>query len=193
LIIPVFFYYFLIDIDQMKSRAFHLIPKPFQSFAEVRLRKFDNVLSGFLRGQLTVACTLSVLYAIGLSLVGIKYGVLIGIFAGWLNIVPYLGVGLGLISSILMSFFSGSLLWSLCGVGIVFGVVNTFEGFYLTPKIVGDKVGLTPITTIIIILIGGELFGVAGMLVAVPLGGIGRVLVRDLKAAYLKSNLYRRD
>lgn len=192
LIIPIFFYFLLLDIDKIKESAFRLVPKQYQSFVKVRLQKVDTILSGFIRGQLTVACVLSILYSIGLSIVGIKYGLLIGITAGILNIVPYLGVGLGIICSIVMAFVEGNLWIQIIGVLLVFGVVQTLEGFFITPNIVGNKVGLNPFTTIIAIVIGGELFGISGMLVAIPLGGICRVIFRDAKAAYLKSNFYKR-
>ncbi|EKD27833.1 MAG: hypothetical protein ACD_79C00548G0001, partial [uncultured bacterium] len=104
LIIPVFFYFFLLDIDRLKSGIFKMIPKPYQQFIKVRLMKFDEVLSGFIRGQLTVVMILSLLYSIGLLIVGIPYGFLIGIIAGILNIVPYLGVSLGILASLLMAF-----------------------------------------------------------------------------------------
>jgi len=192
-IIPVFFYFFLVDIDRFKQSTFALIPKPYQSFVKVRLGKIDQILSGFIRGQLMVALILSALYSIGLLIVGIRYGLLIGMASGLLNVVPYLGVTLGIIAGLVMAIVSGSGIWPVVGVLLVFVVVQTLEGFVITPKIVGNKVGLSPFLTILVILVGGELFGIAGMLVGIPLGGVGRVLFRDFKAAYLKSDLYKRS
>lgn len=192
MIIPVFFYYFLIDFDRMKDAAFRLIPKPYQSFVNVRLQKTDSILSGFIRGQLMVASILSLLYSLGLMIVGIKYGILIGMVAGILNFVPYLGLALGLGTSLLMAVIGGGGAVPIVGVLLVFGVVQTLEGFVITPKVVGDQVGLSPLASIIALLIGGELFGIAGMLLSIPCGGVFRLLLRDCKAAYLKTSLYRK-
>jgi predicted PurR-regulated permease PerM len=191
LIVPVFFYFFLVDIDRIKTSAFQLIPRPCRSFVRVRLLKVDRILSGFIRGQLTVAFILCILYSIGLSLVGIRYGFLIGFVSGCLNIVPYLGVAIGLSASLFMSFFGGNVWLQILGVLLVFWLIQTLEGFVITPKIVGDKVGLNPFTAIIALLIGGELFGIAGMLLAIPTAGVLRVILRDCKAAYLKSRFYK--
>jgi len=192
-IIPVFFYFFLIDIDRIKISLFKMIPAPYQDVMAIRFAKIDNVLSGFIRGQLMVALILAFFYSILLSLVGIKYGFLIGFIAGLLNIIPYVGVFLGITTSILMAFFSEKIIITIVLVLLIFVVVQMIEGFIITPKVVGEKVGLSSLATIIAILIGGELLGVVGMFIAIPVGGVLRVIYRDLKSAYLRSEFYQKE
>lgn len=193
LIIPIFFYFFILDIDKMKSNLFKLIPKDYQNYVGIRVKKVDNILSGFIRGQLLVSFIMCFLYSFGFFVIDLQYGLLIGVMSGILNIVPYLGVTFGLIASILMSFFAKNILMKIILILVVFSIVQFIEGFIITPKIVGKKVGLSPLITILSVLIGGELFGISGMLVAIPLFGILKVILRDCKAAYLKSNLYKRE
>jgi len=190
-IIPVFFYFFLIDIDKIKTSLFKIIPTPYQDAIKIRFIKIDNVLSGFIRGQLMVAFILAFFYSISLSLIGIKYGFLIGVMAGILNVIPYFGVFIGITAAILMAFFTEKVILTIILVILIFIIIQMIEGFIITPKVVGEKVGLSSLATIIAILIGGELLGVAGMFIAIPVGGIFKVIYRDLKAAYLKDKFYR--
>ena len=190
LMIPIFFYFFLMDIDRIKQGFFKMIPRPWQSWVQIRLKKMDSILSGFIRGQLLVASLLSLFYSTGLVLLGVRYGLLIGVGAGLLNIIPYVGVTSGLLLSLAMGFFSQSPVFQISGILILFLGIQLLEGFYLTPRIVGNKVGLTPFFAIISLLVGGELFGLSGMVAAIPAAGVLRVILRDVKAAYLRSRLY---
>lgn len=190
LIIPLFFYYLLLDIDTLRDRTFCLIPKTWKPFFRIRILKVDNILSGFLRGQLLVAGTLSLLYSSGLVLLGVEYGLLIGCLSGILNFVPYLGVALGLCLSLAVSLFNPGPVFHIIGVLLLFGIVQLLEGFVLTPRIIGNKVGLTPFYAILSLFVGGELFGIPGMLAAIPFAGVLRVILRDFKAAYYKSRFF---
>ncbi len=190
IMVPIFFYFFLIQIDSMKCKTFQWIPKPYQRFVRIRLQKVDRILSGFIRGQVTLALSLSVLYSLGLILLGVRYGLLIGVIAGILNMVPYLGVTLGIVASLAMVLIQGKGILFYFFVLLLFGLIQLLDGLLLTPHIVGKKLGLHTFTILILILIGGELFGIAGMLFAIPLGGVGRVVFRDLKASYLRSSFY---
>ena len=190
LIIPLFFYYLLLDFDILKYKTFCLIPKTFQTFVRIRLSKMDNILGGFLRGQLLVAGILAVLYSTGLVLLGVEYGLLIGCLSGVLNFVPYLGVTLGLCLSLAVSLFNPGPVFHVIGVFLLFGTVQLLEGFVLTPRIIGNKVGLTPFIAILSLFVGGELFGIPGMLAAIPFAGVLRVILRDFKAAYYKSRFF---
>ena len=132
----------------------------------------DQVLGGFIRGQIIVASALAVLYAVGLGLTGIRFGVLIGVLAGILFIIPYVGTILGIAACgiILIVDFSG---WGqVLGVVAAFVIAQSIESYILTPRITGDRVGLNQLETLISILIGGEIAGMTGLLVAIPAGGI---------------------
>ncbi len=190
LIIPLFFYYLLLDFDTLKHKTFCLVPKSWKGFIRIRLLKMNSILSGFLRGQLLVAGILSVLYSTGLVLLGVQYGLLIGCLSGILNFVPYLGVTLGLSLSLTVSLFNSDPVFHVIGVLFLFGTVQLLEGFVLTPRIIGNKVGLTPFFAILSLFIGGEMFGIPGMLAAIPSAGVLRVILRDFKAAYYKSRFF---
>ncbi len=193
-LVPVFFYFFLRDLDRLQKVLFHWIPKPYQPFVRVRLNKVDVILSGFIRGQLSVCLILGGVYSVGLLSSGINYGVLIGLAAGILNVVPYLGVTVGLISSLIMAVLQGgNVMGSVLLVFLVFALAQALDAFFITPRMVGAKVGLSGFWTLLLILIGGELFGIAGMIMAIPTGGVGRVVFRDFQAAYLKSRFYKKE
>lgn len=132
----------------------------------------DEVLSGFIRGQIIVAVCLAILYALGLGLSGIRFGVLIGVVAGLLFIVPYVGSVLGIIAAtmVLLVDFSG---WGqVAAVAATFAIAQLIEGYLLTPRIVGNRVGLNQLETLIAILVGGEIAGLTGLIMAIPAWGI---------------------
>lgn len=191
MIIPIFFYYLLLYIDDIKNYLYKFIPSNHRLFFISRLKKTEMILNGFFRGQLAVCFALGCLYAIGLSIAGIKYSLLIGFLTGLFNIVPYLGVGLGFCSSFLIAFTMPDPMIKLIMVVIVFGFVQAFEGFYLTPRLVGNKVGLGSFTTLLAILIGSEIGGLSGMIISVPVAGFIRVYSRDLSAIYFKSQFFK--
>ena len=132
----------------------------------------DGVLSGVIRGQIIVSLSLAVLYSLGLTLTGIRFGFLIGVVAGLLFIIPYVGTMIGIAASavVLIVEFSG---WGqVFGVAATFAVAQAIEGYLLTPRIVGNRVGLNQLETLAAILIGGEAGGFTGMVLAIPAGGI---------------------
>jgi len=190
LVIPVFFFYFLRDLKNINKSMHELVPKKYSDVFEHYISLYDNVLNGFIRGQIFVALTLALLYSIGLSIVNITFGMVIGILAGLFNIVPYLGVMFGLIaSSVLMVIdFQGWL--QVFGVFMVFGTVQTIDGLFVTPRLVGNKVGLSPIQTILALMIGGNFAGITGMLLAIPIFGIGKVTLKELSVQYKNSDYY---
>ncbi|MEM6927881.1 MAG: AI-2E family transporter [Myxococcota bacterium] len=196
-LIPVLAFYFLRDFDRMKEVAVGYLPLPQRDWLLERLRRMDEVVGLWIRGQLEVALVLAVMYSIGLGITfglgeaGVSSGVAIGIFAGLLNIVPYLGflVGFSLATLLALLDWSG---WSgLMGVFLTFGVVQGIEGYIVTPRIVGDKVGLSPVAVIIALLFGAELLGLLGVLLAIPVVGSLRVLLPDLVAWYQRTEFYR--
>jgi len=171
-VIPVFFFFILKDLDGIENGFYSFVPPSGREKVKNYLEMVDQVLGGFIRGQVLVASALAVLYAVGLGLTGIRFGVLIGVLAGIMFIIPYVGTILGIAACgiILIVDFSG---WGqVLGVVAAFVIAQSIESYILTPRITGDRVGLNQLETLISILIGGEIGGMTGLLVAIPAGGI---------------------
>ena len=171
-IIPVFVFFFLKDLSSLKESFYAMLPESRRQSIGEYMTMVDDVLSGFIRGQIIVALSLAVLYSAGLSLAGIRFGFLIGVVAGLLFIIPYVGTIIGIVASaiVLIVDFSG---WGqVFGVAATFAVAQAIEGYILTPRIVGNRVGLNQLETLAAILIGGEAGGFAGMVLAIPAGAI---------------------
>ncbi len=190
LVIPVFFFYFLRDFKKINQSIIDIVPKRHIAKFKHYVELYDNVLNGFIRGQIFVAMTLSLLYSIGLSIVGIPFGMLIGIFSGLFNIVPYLGVMFGLTFSISLMIIDFNGWIQFFGVLSVFGIVQAIDGLFVTPKLVGNKVGLTPIQTIFGLMIGGRFAGISGMFLAIPIFGIIKATLKELSIEYKLSGYY---
>jgi predicted PurR-regulated permease PerM len=192
LLIPVLVFYFLRDWDEMVERIDELLPRSIESTVARLARESDEVLGAFLRGQLTVMVALGLVYSIGLWMVGIKLAPLIGMTAGLISFVPYLGgivgVGAALLAALVQ--FGGE--WPyLLGVLAVFAVGQTLEGFVLTPWLVGDRIGMHPVAVIFAIMAGGQLFGFLGVLLALPVAAVVMVVLRYVHQRYLDSELYQ--
>lgn len=195
--IPIFTFYFLRDFDIMRLAAAEYIPRHNRDWIIDRLVKSDEVVGAWFRGQVEVAGILAVLYAIGLALtfglsgIGVMSGVSIGVLAGLLNIVPYVGFFIGFSLSILLALLDWHGWGPVLGVAATFSIVQGLEGYVITPRIVGEKVGLTPVVVIIALLLGAELLGVLGVLLALPAAGILRVLWPDIVEVYTSSEFFR--
>lgn len=190
-LIPVVTFYLLRDWDRVIFESQVLIPRKAESLVLRLLRECNEVLGAFFRGQLLVMLVLGLVYAAGLSIVGIEVALLVGIIAGLLSIVPYLGFIVGLLVSCLAALFQYHDLTHVVYVLIVFIIGHVIEGFILTPWLVGDKIGLHPVAVIFAILAGGQLFGFVGVLAALPVAAVIMVLIRYLKQQYLQSQLYQ--
>ena len=190
IIVPVVFFYFLRDISEIRRSALNLVPPRLRRSAEARLDEADRVFSGYLRGQMTVALILAVVYSLGLSIVGIRFSVLIGTLAGLLNVVPFLGVALGLGASLVMALVDFAGWGPVLGVLAVFGAAQALEGLVITPRIVGDKVGLSPVQTIVALILGGELGGLPGMVLAIPIAGCLKAWANDAVQLWRRSPTY---
>ncbi len=189
-IIPVYLFYFLKDLHGMESGIIELVPQRFREAFKAKASEINELLSAFIRGQLILVTILSILYSIGLYFIGIDLAVAIGTLAGVAFIIPYLGTILGIVLSVVMAVlkFHDLLHPALC-LGW-FGLVQLTEGAVITPKIVGDKVGLHPVVTILSLLVGGQLLGIVGMLIAVPVAAILKVLFRSLVTRYRQSTYF---
>ncbi len=166
---PIFVFFFLRDFDGIKSFAFELLPFRARQMVLDHYVEIDSKIAAFIRGQVLVAGVLAVLYSLGLLIfTDIDLALLIGVMAGLLFVVPYLGTILGVALGTLMALLKFGLSLQIIWVWLVFAVVQAFEGSVLTPKIVGDSVGLHPVAVMVSLLVGASLFGILGMLLAVP-------------------------
>ena len=191
LIIPVFLFYFLRDWDLITERMGGLVPPAYRDYIFDKARKIDGIVGVFIRGQLTVALILGILYSAGLLIVGIDLAVVIGMGAGIAFIVPYLGTILGIVAATVMALLEFGFAWQLLGAWGVFAVVQFFEGYFLTPRIMGNKVGLSPVAVIFALLVGVSLFGLVGMLVAVPVAAVLNVFIGEALEKYKASDLMK--
>ncbi len=189
-LIPVLTFYFMRDWPSLLARVRELLPRPLEPTVVRLAEQSDQVLGAFLRGQLSVMLALGAIYSLGLWLAGIKLSLLIGMGAGLVSFVPYLGaivgIGAGLIAALVQH---GDLLHVVL-VLLVFGFGQTLESFLLTPWLVGDRIGLHPVAVIFAIMAGGQLFGFLGVLLALPVAAVAMVGLRDLHRRYLESHLY---
>ena len=174
--IPVVAAYLILDAEGIKRRILMLIPITARPKALAITSDFEKVLGGFIRGQLIVASVIGVAISIMLILFHVKYGLLIGIAAGVLDLIPYVGAVAGFIPAVTIAAFSGGFTHAL-EVAIAFMVIFQLEGQFVSPMVVSESVGLSPFIVIVAILIGADLGGVAGMFIAVPVAGMLRVLV----------------
>ena len=191
ILIPVVTFYLLRDWDPLVRAIHDLLPRSVEAGVSRTFREVDEVLGAFFRGQLMVMLALGLIYSVGLTLVGVEPGILIGMGAGLLSIVPYLGSIVGVLVAAVAAIFQFQDVFHLVMTLLVFAVGQTAEGMYLTPKLVGDRIGLHPVTVIFAVLAGGQLFGFLGILLALPVAAAINVLVRNLLHQYRKSGLYR--
>ena len=190
LIVPVFALYLLIDFDHIVERAGQLVPRRwYPQVAEVALQ-VHRTLGGYVRGQLTANVVLGALYASGLRFVDIRLAVPIGVATGMLAFVPYIGFGCGLLSATGMAALDWQGPGRLLGVLTVMLGVQLLDGLVVTPRIVGRSVGLAPLEVLLTMMAAGTLFGFLGVLLAVPLGAVVKILVHRVVKAYLASDFY---
>lgn len=190
LLIPVVTFYLLRDWDNLVARINELIPRRSQPIVARLATESDMVLGAFLRGQLSVMACLAMIYAVGLSIVGLDLGILIGMLAGLISFVPYLGFIVGIVLAGLAAIMQYQEFIYVFYIAIVFGVGQAFEGMVLTPLLVGDRIGLHPVAVIFAVLAGGQLFGFVGVLLALPVAAVIAVLLRYLHERYMNSTLY---
>ncbi len=193
LLVPVVTFYFLRDWEAMLGRIHELLPRPLEPTVTRLAQQSDQVLGGFLRGQLSVMLALGTIYAIGLTLAGVNLGPLIGFIAGMISFVPYLGAIVGVGAAIIATLVEHGDIPHLLAVLAVFGVGQLIESFLLTPWLVGDRIGMHPVAVIFAIMAGGQLFGFLGVLLALPVAAVAMVLLRYAHERYVASRLYRAD
>ncbi len=184
-LIPILTFYLLRDWDFILKRIGALVPSSNRDTVFKLARDTDAVLGAFLRGQIMVMLALSIIYSVGLTVIGLKYAIAIGVVAGLVSFVPYLGFVFGIGLASLTVAMEPNPLWMLAGVVVTFTVAQLIEGSFLTPKLVGDRIGLHPVFVIFSIAAGGQLFGFFGILLALPAAAVLSVLVRFAYTKYL--------
>jgi predicted PurR-regulated permease PerM len=190
-LIPVALFYLLLDWKRFVARVLELVPpraRPaFDSFTD----EADQVLGQYLRGQLLVMLTMGVFYSAGLALFGLDLALPIGLFTGLAMFVPYVGFGIGLVMALVAGLLQFAGVKALIMVAAVYGSGQVIEGFYLTPRLVGERIGLHPLVVIFALLAFGQLFGFVGVLVALPASAVLLVAIRRVRAGYIRSGLYQ--
>ncbi len=190
LVVPVIGFFFLADYPNIVGRFQRLIPLRARSLVSRRFTEVDDVLSALVRGQLTVGAILSGIYALGLSFAAIDMAILIALIAGFGNMVPYLGTGIAVVLAVIGVVLSWQGPWQLAVIAGTFIFAQVLEGLVITPRVVGQKVGLPPVVVIIAVLAFAELFGCAGVLLAVPLTAVLKVVFKVVMVRYRRSRLY---
>jgi predicted PurR-regulated permease PerM len=191
LIIPVFTFYLLYDMNLFIAGLRELVPRRHRSYVYSRVGEVDRLLSAFARGQVIVCLILGTFYSIGLTACGVPMGLLVGFLIGFFNLVPFMSFLLGLPLALGLSWVDDQSTTRLIAVATVLTVGLITEGNVITPKIVGESLGLHALVIMLAVLAGGTLFGFIGMLLAVPTTAALSVFWKDLRDAYLRSEYYR--
>jgi len=189
-LVPVLAFYMLASFPSIERGIAALVPRPYLGVVTEKVRTADRLLSGFVRGQLLVAFIDGVLYALGFAIIGVPAAIVVGLVAGLLAIIPYVGGAVAIGAASLMCILEFGFGYRLLAVIGWYAVVQALEGFVLTPRIVGESLGLHPVTVIVALLIGGDLLGFLGLLIAVPVAALVQVLLQDVLAGYRASSLY---
>ena len=189
-LIPFLTFFFMRDWDLLVRRAGGLVPRDRIQTVTLLAKESDAVLGSFLRGQFMVMLAMGVFYAVGLWGVGLEVGILIGVLAGLLTFIPYIGPTTVLVGGSIAALVQFGDWQHLVGVLAVWGVGQLLESYVLTPKLVGDRVGLGPVTVIFAVMAGGTLFGFLGMLLALPVASVANVLIRHAHGRYVASRFY---
>jgi predicted PurR-regulated permease PerM len=192
-LIPVVWFYLLRDWDRLVAWIDRMLPRSIEPTIAHLARESDAVLGAFVRGQLLVMLALAIYYGVALTLIGISVGPLIGMVAGLLSFVPYLGFITGFAAAIIASLVQHGDWTHLLMVVGVFVIGQLLEGYVLVPRLVGEKIGLHPVAVIFAVLAGGYLFGFLGVLLALPAASVILVLLRYLAQRYKQSDLYTEE
>jgi len=189
-LIPVFAFYFMRDFEGIKNGLGELVPFSHREIIMRVIGEIDEVLSHFVHGQALVCIALGLLYATGFTIAGVPMGFAIGLMAGLAAFIPYFGAIMGVLMSLIMVLLDWQGVGPLLGIFITLGVVQTLDSFLVTPKILGNRVGLSPVSVIIALLVGGKILGFVGVLIAVPTAAVAKIFYRYARRAYLSSNFY---
>ena len=190
-LIPIVLFYLLVDWHPLMRRLKNFIPRHWLQQTLDAVNEVDSMLAQYLRGQIMVMVVLAIFYSAALSIAGFDLALPVGILTGFLVFIPYLGYGLGLALALIGAILQFNDMSGLVSVAIIYGIGQALESFYLTPKLVGERIGLHPLTVIFALMAFGQLFGFIGILIALPASAILSVAVKHLRQSYLNSAFYR--
>jgi predicted PurR-regulated permease PerM len=190
ILIPVVTFYLVRDWHILMANIQDLLPRRIEPIVVKLMQEADEVLGAFLLGQFIVMLALGSIYSVGLLIIGLDLALLIGMLAGLVSFVPYLGFIIGILVAGIAAIFQFQEVFYLVPVVIVFAIAQLIEGMVLTPLLVGDRIGLHPVAVIFAVMAGGHLFGFIGVLLALPVAAVIMVLLRHTHDEYLKSALY---
>lgn len=187
---PFVLFFMLKDDRQIKPLVLKYVPDRLKASIGVTLTEINGALSSYIRGQLTVAFWVAVMFAVGYLIAQVPYALLLGITAGFLNLIPYVGSALGLIPAIILALINGhGMIWSVI---IVFAIEQTIETRVVSPLVVGNKMNMHPVTTIFVLLVSGGMFGLAGVIFGIPIFAILKIICsRIFKWFQRNSNWYQ--
>ncbi len=190
-LIPIFFVYLVTDYENLIRRLESLVPLSWRPYVYSYGEKANRILSGYIRGQMLVCLILGVLYSLGLLIVGLKFALVIGFLTGFFSIIPYVGYTFGFAAALITTFANFESWGQVVGVIIAYSLVQMLESFVITPRIVGNKVGLSSFEAIISLIVLGNLLGFIGLFLAIPVGALVKTALIDLLAEYKKTALYK--
>jgi predicted PurR-regulated permease PerM len=199
ILVPIFVIFFLLGHDTMINFLESLIPPRNRKSAQVFFRKLDGVATSWFRGQIEVLLILALVYGTGLGLVfglsgfGVLNGFAVGALTGVLNIIPYVGIATGFILAMAMTLIEWNGIGPVIGVAAVYGIAQIADGYFITPRIVGTKVGLSTLWVLIALLVGGALAGFLGMLFAVPVAALIGAAWPDVVKFYRSTDFYNKE
>jgi predicted PurR-regulated permease PerM len=191
IMIPVFYFFWVEQVDKFYEQFLTIVPRHLKSLVERILCNLSNVFQGYFQGQVVVGITLAVVYATGFTIIRLPYGLVLGSVGGILSAIPYLGAVFVALSTLIVLLAHDTSLSLIIGSVAVLVFGQALESFFLSPRIVGNKVGLNPLQSLFAIIVFANLFGFWGVIVALPLGGAARIIFIELIGAYRKSGFYR--
>ena len=192
IVTPVVSFYLIRDWDLIIKKIDGWLPLNAAPTIREQIKEIDRTIAAFVRGQSSVCLTLAIFYAAGLTFAGLEFGLLVGVGAGIISFIPYLGAAIGMVVGVGIAVAQYDVLGPIILVTIIFIVGQTAESYYLTPKMVGKQVGLHPVWLIFALMAGGSLFGFLGVLLAIPVTAVIGVLIRFAISRYLESPLYKK-
>jgi predicted PurR-regulated permease PerM len=189
-LVPVLLFYLLLDWHPMLARIAGAVPRRYIGATVAMAEEVDTLLAQYLRGQLLVMVVLAVYYSSCLAIAGFDVALPVGILTGLLVFIPYLGFGLGLVLALIAAVLQFTDWSGVVAVAVIYGAGQVIEGFFLTPRLVGERIGLNPLAVIFALLAFGQLFGFVGVLLALPASAILMVAFKHLRGHYLRSSFY---
>lgn len=190
-LVPVVTFYLLLDWHDLLRRMRRMVPPRYREAVMGFVHECDEVLGQYLRGQVLVMLLLAAYYTVALALARFDLALPVGVFTGLAIFIPYLGFGIGAVLALLAGVLQYASLYGVGVVAVVYGAGQVIESFFLTPRLVGERIGLHPLAVIFVLLAFGHLFGFVGVLLALPAGALVLVALRRLRTGYVASRLYQ--